>query len=345
MALKGNVKDFNLDEIIRFIALGKKTGSLEIEGPQETASLFFKNGLIYYVGRSVRPESVTERTLEKINLPENVKKGITDGSLFPPFKAKLEEEQKREIEKIIIEQTADAFADVILWSQGEFIFKANEQATREDWGLGVESEAFLEEAKKRGEVFNRYFRYAESLDVPLKLKREIDLEEDIILSGREWSLICCYQIGYSIVDIVRETGMSLTSVLLAVASLFEKGLLVVDKERRVKEKQVLEKAIKEEKEQEVAEVEARKEEEKEEVRVSTPEIVKEEEVKPQEPLEIEVKKPEEKKEIEEENLIDELAAITGKFDLKTGGGSEGAENKPEITKQELMDILKTLKKL
>jgi hypothetical protein len=346
VALKGNVRDFSLDEIVRFVCAGKKVGSLDIDNGQEAVSIYFKNGGIYFVSRTSRADSVTERVLSSVALPEEIKKSLSSGSAFPPAAAKIDDSVKEEIAKIILDETADNFADVLSWPKGDFVFKPGQQATREDWGIVIDADTFLEESRRRGEIFTRFFRFAESLDVVLVPNEEISHDEDVIISGKEWAFLCALRNVESLSDLVRDGTFSLTSAMLVATSLLEKGLLkVAGAPKRKREERAPEKAAQPQEEAPPAPAAA-----KEEQVTETPPAAPQVEEEP-EKAELAVagegatQAEERSEEHEEENLIDELAAITGGFAQPEAGASGEGGASGDSTRDELMEILKSLKKL
>jgi len=48
MALKGNLRDFTITQLLNLINLAKKSGTLVIEGSQETARVFFREGKLAF---------------------------------------------------------------------------------------------------------------------------------------------------------------------------------------------------------------------------------------------------------------------------------------------------------
>ncbi len=48
MALKGNLRDFSITQLLNLINLAHKTGTLAIEGPKDTAWVSFRNGKLAY---------------------------------------------------------------------------------------------------------------------------------------------------------------------------------------------------------------------------------------------------------------------------------------------------------
>src|SRR5512143_514074 len=48
MALKGNLRDFNTSQLLNLISLARKTGTLSIEGPAESAYMAFREGKLIF---------------------------------------------------------------------------------------------------------------------------------------------------------------------------------------------------------------------------------------------------------------------------------------------------------
>jgi hypothetical protein len=48
LALEGKIEDFSIGEIVQIIGMGRKTGTLIIEGAREQVSIYFKNGKAVY---------------------------------------------------------------------------------------------------------------------------------------------------------------------------------------------------------------------------------------------------------------------------------------------------------
>jgi hypothetical protein len=53
MALRGNLRDFTITQILNLINLARKTGTLVVDGPGQTAQIFFRQGKLAYarIGR------------------------------------------------------------------------------------------------------------------------------------------------------------------------------------------------------------------------------------------------------------------------------------------------------
>lgn len=315
MSLKGNIRDFQLDEIVKFIEAGKKTGALEIQKGPETAVFYFKKGSLYFVHRGSKPISITEKVLNSGIIEADIVEKIKSGKIFPPETANLSEEVKRKVAQIIFDELVEQSADIFSWSEGTFVFKNNEKRTGEDWGVTIDTTRFLEKVRKHSEVFKRFSEHAKTLRTIIELNKNISPDEDIIITGKEWKFLSAWKPGMTIEDVAKNSGTSLLTAITLATNLIEKGLIVT-KNEELKEKVEESFISNEETEQIVKQIREESTEEKEEL-IETPSEIEET--------------------FDEESLIDELAAITGNLDA--------ASENPEDTRKELESILKTLRDL
>jgi hypothetical protein len=309
MSLKGSLKDFQLEEIIKFIDAGKKTGALEVKKGNETVVFFFKNGGLYFVQRSNSPVSISEKILSAGILDEAAVKDIKAGKIFPPASLALNQEQKQKIKEIMLEQLVEKAADVFTWDDGLFQFKNGEKRSGEDWGVTVESSRFFEKVRKHSEVIKKFAEHAKTLKTRLYFNRNISPDEDVIISGKEWKFLSYLKDGMSVEQIIKAAGVSLFTGISIATSLLEKGLLTTfEAEEKIDTQEKIEEEV----------VERIKDEAIKESTnaIETPEL---------EPEDL----------FDSENLINELAAITG----------SRVQAPDDKTREELENILKTLKNL
>lgn len=318
MSLKGSIKDFQLEEILRFIDAGKKTGALEIQNGRESVVFYFKNGGLYYIHRSSKPLSLTEKILSSGLLDEETVKNVKTGKVFPPASLNFSEEIKAKISQLMFQELVEQAADVFTWQDGSFIFKNNEKRTGEDWGIYVSTEKFIDKARKHSEVIKKFAEHAKTLKTKLDFNREISPDEDIIISGKEWRFLSNLKPGMTIEEIASASGLSLLNAITVATSLMEKGLLVSAMESETTPAEKPEKPRVEDDKSEEIEDRIKEEVKKEKEKVIEPETQIEEA-------------------FDEDNLIDELAAITGNVETNLTASDD--------TRKELENILKALKEL
>lgn len=321
MPLKGNIKDFHLGEIIKFIGVGKKTGALEINQGPEAAVLYFNNGKLYFVHRNAKPVSITEKILSSGIIPEEDAEKIRSGKVFPPASLALDDSTKSKIAGILREILIEQAAEVFAWGDAEFIFKNGEKRTGEDWGVYLDTEEFLEKVEKHSETLKRFSERAKNFRARLNFNKDIEDESDIVINGKEWKVISNLKPGMTVEQIASASGFSTVTTIAVVNSLIEKGLLTFEETEDLLQD--------EEKSEENQEMISKAEKSG---------TISEEAI--QEEMQKEKHKPKAEasdESFDEENLIDELAAITGSIETSVDSNS--------LAKDELERILRTIEEL
>ncbi len=64
MALKGNLRDFSFSQLLNLISLAKKTGTLEVHGPDKDAIVSFDEGKLSFAQNNQNDDGLAQ--LEKL---------------------------------------------------------------------------------------------------------------------------------------------------------------------------------------------------------------------------------------------------------------------------------------
>ena len=78
MALKGNLRDFSFSQLLNLISLAKKTGTLEVHGPEKAASISFDDGKLSYAQNSKKDHGLAAVLLRSEKLTEKQYQVIKD---------------------------------------------------------------------------------------------------------------------------------------------------------------------------------------------------------------------------------------------------------------------------
>jgi hypothetical protein len=81
MPMKGNLKDFKLEEVLQMIASGKKSGKLEINAERRRYRIYFKNGDIIHASA---PFSTGEDAIKDVFLEEDGQFEFIQNIILPP---------------------------------------------------------------------------------------------------------------------------------------------------------------------------------------------------------------------------------------------------------------------
>jgi hypothetical protein len=127
MGIVGNLKTMQLEELLQWLSLSKKTGTLEINGAKTAKKIYFRDGLIVS-SSSTRPEEylghflvshgmITEESLsEAISLQE--KSHMLLGKILVT-RGWLTEDRLHQMLRL---KTEESIYDVFYWEEGDFRF-------------------------------------------------------------------------------------------------------------------------------------------------------------------------------------------------------------------------------
>jgi len=132
MSLKGNLSSINLAEIIQLIGLGEKSGCLRIQSKNDSAYVFFHEGLLTYAYTKSAPINLSKMLLAKNLIPKDkveqlfqYSKEKTMNPLDIIVKGKLM--SKEMLQSLIKNTILNHVYGLFKWEEGEFEFEDNKK--------------------------------------------------------------------------------------------------------------------------------------------------------------------------------------------------------------------------
>lgn len=172
MPLWGNLKEFNLQEVLRFIAESKKSGRLVLKSGGEEAAIYFNKGRISQI------DSPIARARETI--------------------------ESDELERFLLEEAARDLAELFSWKDAEFVF---ESVTKQvETPLDLKLEDALREAETKLIRLEELKQTFPPETVPLRLAKLSFPGKKLTLDSEEWRLICCLGKKDTLENIKRRFG-------------------------------------------------------------------------------------------------------------------------------------------
>ncbi len=154
MGLKGELATMGLEDIFQWLAVGKKTGVLEIKGAQHAKRISFSDGKVSSVWSS-DPRDYLGQYLLSSNR-------ITETQLQEALAAQEDENQvlgkilvnrnlisETEIRRIVQTKTEESIYDTFLWELGTFEFHDNRQPDHKTMLLSLEVTGIVLEGARR----------------------------------------------------------------------------------------------------------------------------------------------------------------------------------------------------
>jgi len=231
MSLSGNMQTMELAELLQWIAMGRKTGTLAFIRNKTKNFIFFREGRIIS-SRSNEPtkqlghfllfqgkisESQLKRALEVQQQSHAIlgKVLVQEGFLT-----------RDEVEKALISRTQEVIYDLFLWDDGYFHFTAGGFDPEELILIDIDMNAIIFEGVRRKDEWGRIRQAFRSNDVILELRPGSDLKNAALTPLQKKMLFLVTQ-GKSISQIILEVHGSDFLVNWELFQLYEKDVLDV----------------------------------------------------------------------------------------------------------------------
>jgi hypothetical protein len=143
MSLAGSLEHVRLVDLIQFIYIGRRTGTLRVRGPSREASLGFQSGYISNAWVSGAPRLgellVLAGLLPASDLQDVVAKQQSEVPPRPLGQIVIDEGLVREaeIKQLLTEQFAQLVQEMVSWTEGDFEFAVDELMPLEDLGAAA----------------------------------------------------------------------------------------------------------------------------------------------------------------------------------------------------------------
>ena len=237
MGLSGNLRTMLPGDLLQWLSLGQKSGTLVITNKRVEKKIFFRTGRVIssasndpreYLGQFLMSHGyLTEPELKKA-MEVQVQSGILLGKIL----VMIDVISEKDLQRLMRLKAEEEIYDIFLWSDGEFYFIDNELPQMEMIPLQVDVTGIMMEGTRRVDEWQRIREIvANDAVVPTPI-REIDptdLEEHELLIAR------AIDGKRSIAEIVLETRSSEFAVSSTVGTLVRQGsIFVVDPTREVK---------------------------------------------------------------------------------------------------------------
>jgi hypothetical protein len=234
MALKGNLRDFTITQLLNLINLAKKTGTLVVEGPGEIARVMFRDGKLAFA--LIEQEDNSLAAILQRN------KKITAGQCRL-IKEKAGQMSDKELGLVLINagyvSQNDIFASLqqyfmniirrlFSWMDGFFRFDAAEVVLKGKITVRVDLENLIIEGSRQLKEWEKLQEEIPSLDMALKFTERPGTNlRNINLSVEEWRVVSYVNPKNSIRQIARAAKLNDQEVRRVVYGLLQAGLVEI----------------------------------------------------------------------------------------------------------------------
>jgi hypothetical protein len=228
----GTLSDHPPSEILRGLASLRATGCLRLEQGETSASVHFRDGLVYTAAAPAARARLGDRLVGAGHVTEEQLAGTLalQRSLAEPRRigeilierGLIDRETMR---TYVREQIADSVAATLRWTHGEWIFTEGEEVA-EDAPLDMSVENLLMEAARRLEEWGVIEARLGSVDTVVDFDPDGSASE-LSLTPDEWSMLTRIDGASSIAEIAEEAGYGQFEAARIIYGLLTAGVVTV----------------------------------------------------------------------------------------------------------------------
>jgi len=231
MALRGNLRDFTITQLLNLINLAQKTGTLVVDGPSEQALISFKDGKLAYA-RVGQEDGSLANVLHKANkLTVNQYRAIVDraGKISDKELGLLLINAGYMSQEDILSNLQGYFTEVVrrlfTWVEGFFRFEAEMLAPADRINVRLDLENIIIEGSRQLREWEQLSDEIPSLDMALKFTdRPL---KNVNLSVEEWRVVNFINPKNTMKQIAQTNKLNDLEVRRIVYGLLQAGLVEI----------------------------------------------------------------------------------------------------------------------
>jgi hypothetical protein len=232
MALRGNLRDFTITQLLNLINLANKTGTLVVEGPSETAKVAFRDGKLAYAQIDQEDSSLASVLHKAKKLSSGQYKSIQQRGAHISDKelglllinaGYLSQED-------ILTDLQQHFSDIIqrlfTWVEGFFHFDNDSLPPEDRISVRLDLENLIIEGSRQMREWEQLQDEIPSLEMALKFSDRPGTNlRNVNLSVEEWRVVSYINPRNTIKQIATATKMNDLEIRRIVYGLLQAGLI------------------------------------------------------------------------------------------------------------------------
>lgn len=234
MALKGNLRDFTITQLLNLVNLASKTGTLVVEGPADVAKITFREGKLIYAQLDHLDNSLAGilRRSKKISSRQY--------SILSERAASLNDKELGILlinagylnQYDIIESLQQYFVEIVrqlfTWVEGIFHFEVNAMQPSDKIPIRMDLENLIIEGSRQLREWEQLQQEIPSLDMSLKFSDRPGINiRNVNLSVEEWRVVYYVNPKNTMRQIAKATKLNDLEIRRIVYSLLQAGLIEV----------------------------------------------------------------------------------------------------------------------
>ena len=230
MKLEGSLDAFSLPDVFQLLSLTKKSGGLHLTNGQASGVVYFTDGAITGAVADQSKQGLARRVIglgaaDDAALRRAVDRCASESAGIGRALLEAGAVDASVLQRLALEEAVDAAFDLLRWPNGDFAFAMGEE-NPDDVGLAVSAEQVVTEATARRDSWESLSRLIPSPDVVLTMP--VVLPEDAAaIAPDEWALLSLVDGQRSVGVLVDVSGAGQFTVVSTLASLLQRGLVVL----------------------------------------------------------------------------------------------------------------------
>ncbi len=231
MSLSGNLKTMDLAELLQWVTLGRKTGSLIFVRNKIKNSILFRDGRIIS-SRSNEPSKqlghflLFQGKLTEVQLKKVLELQLKTRAMLGKILVQQGFVTQLEIEQALIRRTEEVIYDLFLWEDGYFHFAAEGYSLDEVILINIDINAIIFEGVRRKDEWVRIREVFPGNDTVLMVRDGVDLKS-LSLTPLQKKLLFLVTVGKPISQMVLESHGSEFLVCYQLFQLYDSGVIDV----------------------------------------------------------------------------------------------------------------------
>lgn len=234
MALKGNLRDFTITQLLNLINLARKTGTLLVEGPNEKVWISFSNGKLAYAQAGQEDNSLATILYKANKISAAQHRAIKEkaGHMSDKELGLLLINANYITQQDIITSLQSYFLSIVnrlfTWVEGLFRFENDLMPPDDKITVRMSLENVIIEGSRRMREWEQLQDEIPSLDMALKFADRPGTNiRNVNLSVEEWRVVSYINPKNTIRQIARATHLSDLEIRRVVYGLLQAGLVEI----------------------------------------------------------------------------------------------------------------------
>jgi tetratricopeptide (TPR) repeat protein len=230
MAIKGNLSEVGLPDVLQLLALGRKTGCLSVTDRANFGRIYFDGGRITYASLVNRPDRLGDLLVKNGLLDEaQLRTAIADQGDRPEERLgalllKRGYISREALDRFVAMQIEEAVYLLFTWQEGSFNFEPGQRPDSIETLVSIHPENLLLEGARRVDEWSLIEEKIPSLDLVFSPDRARLGGEGLDLTNHQRQLLPLLDGVRSVQDLIDESGMVEFDVAKALFGLIQAGL-------------------------------------------------------------------------------------------------------------------------